>query len=280
MRHCFWLIAVLLLLSTQPVYADGEIPLALSDDAVSTQPASNQQVDQTATPENGDDFFEDDDFSDDDFGDDGFDDASGAAQSDSLEGWNRFWFKVNDCIYMDIGKPAHAGYRKVVPSPVRTGISNLTTNWFRMPRRFVNALLQGKFNLAGIEFSRFFVNTTFGFAGLLDIAKNLKPVVPYTGEKEDFGQTLGYWGVPSGPYIVLPFFGPSTLRDTCGIAGDSLLPPTFDPLWVTYGVHFASEFNSMDTKIESYETITGAAIEPYSGVRDAYLQLREAQVAN
>ncbi|SIN68986.1 MlaA family lipoprotein [Halodesulfovibrio marinisediminis] len=285
MRNGFWLILALLILSSQPVYADGEIPLAMTKDTSVTTPvtpllySSATLIAENEVPANDEDEFFDD-------ASDYFDDSeyeiedSATAVSDPFEGWNRVWFDINDWIYIDVAKPAHRAYRVVVPEPVRETFDNAIVNWFGMPRRFVNALLQAKFALAGIEFSRFVVNTAFGFGGMIDIAKNLKPVIPYTGEKEDFGQTLGVWGVPAGPYLVLPFFGASNFRDTAGLIGEAFLPPSLDPVYLNYGVLAAAQFNVLDKRIVVYENIVGTAVEPYIGLRNAYSQLRKAQIEN
>lgn len=292
MRHGFWLILALLFFSAQPVFADGEIPLAMTKDTSVTAPAGSLLYSSTPLiaendvqyTEGDEPFIEDDDYFED--SEDYFDDSEYEAEneavtvSDPFEGWNRMWFAVNDWIYIDVGKPAHAAYRIVVPSFARTGINNVVVNWFGMPRRFVNAILQGKLALAGIEMSRFIVNTAFGFGGLIDLAKDLKPVIPHTGEREDFGQTLGTWGIPAGPYLVLPFFGASNFRDTAGLVGESFLPPSLNPIYLNYVLFAGSQFNMLDKRIGVYENIVSTAVEPYIGLRNAYSQLRKAQIEN
>ncbi|WP_066858459.1 MlaA family lipoprotein [Halodesulfovibrio spirochaetisodalis] len=285
MRHWFWLILALLFFPTHAALADGKIPLALSDDTSVTAPDTMLlNSSSTLLAENDTTFDEEPEFFEDDadyFKDEEYEEENAASlTSDPFEGWNRVWFNINDWIYIDVGKPAHAAYRVVVPEPARNGINNLIVNWFGMPRRFVNALLQAKFALAGIEFSRFVVNTAFGLGGLVDVAKNLKPVVPYTGEKEDFGQTLATWGVPAGPYLVLPFFGASNVRDTVGIVGESFLPPSLNPVYLNYALFGFSQFNVLDKRIGVYEDVVGTAVEPYVGMRNAYAQLRKAQIEN
>lgn len=285
MRNCFWLILALLIFSSQPVFADSEIPIAMTKDtSVTTPTASLLYSSTTLVAENEAPLNDEEEFFDD--SSDYFDDSeyemenSATTVSDPFEGWNRVWFDINDWLYIDVAKPAHRVYRIIVPTPVRETFDNVIVNWFGMPRRFLNALLQAKFALAGIEFSRFVVNTAFGFGGMIDIAKNLKPVVPYTGEKEDLGQTLGVWGVPSGPYLVLPFFGASNFRDTAGLIGEAFLPPSLDPVYLNYALLGASQFNVLDKRIGTYENIVGTAVEPYIGLRNAYTQLRNAQIEN
>lgn len=285
MRHYFWLILALLILNAQPAYADGEIPLAMSNDTSAAAPATPLLYSSsTLVADNEDPFTDEPEFFEE--SSDYFDDSeyelenTAATANDPFEGWNRMWFNINDWLYMDVGKPAHAAYRVVVPEFAREGFNNVIVNWFGMPRRFLNAVLQAKFALAGIEFSRFVVNTAFGFGGLIDIAKNLKPVIPHTGEKEDLGQTFGTWGIPAGPYLVLPFFGASNIRDTAGLIGEGFLPPSLSPVYLNYALFAAAQFNMLDKRISVYESIVGTAIEPYIALRTAYGQLRQAQIEN
>ncbi|WP_169779310.1 MlaA family lipoprotein, partial [Campylobacter curvus] len=139
---------------------------------------------------------------------------------DPLSGYNRVMTNVNDFIYSNMLTPAAKGYAYVVPEPARTAISNFFDN-LMFPIRFVNNVLQFKFQNAGEETLRFLANTIIGFGGLTDGAK-------YYGLKEhdeDLGQTLGYWGVGSGFHIVWPILGPSNLRDTAGMVGDYFANP-------------------------------------------------------
>ncbi|WP_169778645.1 MlaA family lipoprotein, partial [Campylobacter curvus] len=139
---------------------------------------------------------------------------------DPLSGYNRVMTNVNDFIYSNMLTPAAKGYAYVVPEPARTAISNFFDN-LMFPIRFVNNVLQLKFQNAGEETLRFLANTIIGFGGLTDGAK-------YYGLKEhdeDLGQTLGYWGVGSGFHIVWPILGPSNLRDTAGMVGDYFANP-------------------------------------------------------
>src|SRR5690606_11774512 len=128
---------------------------------------------------------------------------------DPFEGFNRTVFRFNDAVDEAVLKPVATGYQKVTPSFVQTGVSNFFGNigdvWSA-----VNNLRQGKLEAGMSDGMRVAINTTFGFVGLLDIASE----AGLTKHKEDFGQTLGVWGVPSGPYLVLPLLGPSTIRDT------------------------------------------------------------------
>lgn len=285
MRHCIWLILALLIFSSLPAHADGEIPIAMTRDTSTAVPVTSLLYSSsTLVADNEDAFSDEPEFFDE--SSEYFDDSeyeienTAATANDPLEGWNRMWFDINDWLYIDVGKPAHAAYRIAVPEFAREGLNNVVINWFGMPRRFLNAVLQAKFALAGIELSRFVVNTAFGFGGLIDIAKDLKPVIPHTGEKEDLGQTFATWGIPAGPYLVLPFFGASNFRDTAGLIGEAFLPPSLDPIYLNYALFAAAQFNMLDKRITVYENIVGTAVEPYIGLRNAYAQLRQAQIEN
>ncbi len=130
---------------------------------------------------------------------------------DPWEGFNRSIFTFNKKVDDNVLRPAAVGYRKVVPKPSRSALSNMFSN-FGEVKTIINDIAQLKFLQAGADTSRFLINTTVGFFGVFDVASN----IGLKKHKEDFGQTLGYWGVPSGPYLMLPFLGPSTVRDTSG----------------------------------------------------------------
>ncbi len=141
--------------------------------------------------------------------------------ADPLEPINRVFFHFNDKLYFWVLKPAASGYKAVVHQEIRVGVRNFFSNLVT-PVRFVNCLLQANFKGAGTETARFALNTTFGVAGFFDLAKdqfNLKK------KEEDFGQTLGVWGLGPAFYINWPILGPSSLRDTFGFAGDMFLDP-------------------------------------------------------
>jgi len=162
-------------------------------------------------------------------------------------------------------KPLAKGYEFVIPKPIRTGVSNFFSNLWE-PMTIVNDLLQGKFGHAGRDSSRFVINTTLGLFGILDIATEMG----LPRRKEDFGQTLGVWGVPTGPYLVLPFLGPSNIRDTAGLIpqymyGDTLLyidsPESL----------YASSIRLVDTRSRLLGTDQLLDLQP-----DKYLFLKEA----
>ncbi len=224
----------------------------------------------------------------DDYGDDadGLDDYGDDALkihsiADPLEPWNRFWFGFNDIFYLYIAKPVYNAYDSIVNDDVQKGLSNALNN-FLFPQRFVNALLQGKFKLAGVEMGRFIVNTTVGFGGLIDVTKNKKTVVPYTREGEDFGQTLAHWGVGDGFYLVLPIIGPSSLRDGIGTGVDFFIDPTLllDPVGsqISTGTVMALYGNDAGGTLSVYEATKKAAVDPYIAMREAYVAYRKQQI--
>lgn len=203
--------------------------------------------------------------------------AVGRIVPDPIEGWNRAMFKFNDAVIEYVARPAYKGYEYVTPDFMRSGIKNFFHN-AAFPVRFVNNLLQGRGKAAGVEMSRFILNTTAGLGGLIDVAKHHKPIVPV--EDEDLGQTFGVWGVGEGMYIVWPLLGPSTARDTVGMVGDYFLRPAsyIKPWEVGIAVRAVNTFNDLDEVLDLYDQLKSAAIEPYSSVRDAYVQYRRARI--
>ncbi|WP_419785025.1 VacJ family lipoprotein [Pseudodesulfovibrio sp.] len=148
--------------------------------------------------------------------------SSGFAVLDVYDPWepmNRNIYSFNAGFDEYFMLPATNVYEAVLPSPVRTGVKNVIRNLDEVGV-FVNSLLQGKGKKSGITTCRFLINSTFGLGGLIDLASDNPKL---QRQQEDFGQTLGYWGVGNGPYFVMPFFGPSNLRDTVGFGGDFLL---------------------------------------------------------
>ena len=197
--------------------------------------------------------------------------------ADPLEPVNRAIFVFNDRLYFWVLKPVARGYGFVVPEPLRIGIRNAFTN-ILMPVRFVNSLLQGKVKGAGRELARFVVNSTIGMGGLFDTAKNDWHIPP---SDEDTGQTLGTYGLGHGAYLVLPFFGPSSVRDTVGLGGDTLLNPLWYLLDFQTGLEVTAvkTINNTSLRIGDYEGIKAMAIDPYLAIRDGYIQHRAGQVA-
>lgn len=210
---------------------------------------------------------------DDDFSLDDYDDPEQPEFADPLEPWNRFWFRFNDVMLIHVFKPLHTGYARAVPASLRGGLSHFAHN-LASPVRFFNSLLQGKFTQAGVEFGRFFINTVTSF-GFADVASQNKPLYPYHPETENLGHTLGVWGLPQGPYIVWPFFGPTTIRGTFGRVGDAFMTPQnyAVPLVASLSVSTGLTFNGLDSVYGPYEQVTKASLEPYVAIRNAYLTL-------
>lgn len=195
---------------------------------------------------------------------------------DPLEPMNREVTKFNEGIDSVVLKPAATVYRQAVPAMVRTGVSNFFGNlgdaW-----SFVNSALQFKFQNAAENFMRLNVNTFMGLGGILDVASEMN----IERHKEDFGQTLGRWGVPAGPYVVLPLLGPSTMRDTLALPIDRRANPIQqvehagprNSLYVLNAVDVRSNLLRVGSVIDE------AALDKYSFTREAYLQKRRADIA-
>jgi len=196
--------------------------------------------------------------------------------ADPLEQWNRIVFTFNDRFYYWLFKPVAKGYNAVFPEPVRVSVHNLFDN-ISVPVRFVNCLLQGKLESAGIELARFTVNSSLGFAGLFDVAKNS---LNLRRQEEDTGLTLGFYGIGAGPYIIWPFIGPSSLRDTIGLIGDGFLTPLdyVTPWQDAFALESTDYFTDNALHLGDYEDLTESAIEPYIALRDAYAQHRKSLI--
>lgn len=205
-------------------------------------------------------------------------DFVGELVPDPIEPWNRAMFRFNDALLEYVARPAYKGYAYITPKFMRTGIKNFFHN-LAFPGRFINNLLQGRPKAAGVEMSRFILNTTAGLGGFINVAKHHKPVVEV--EDEDFGQTLGVWGAGEGFYIVWPVLGPSTARDSVGLVGDYFTDPvTYVQPWEAgLAISAGRTFNELDDILDLYDTMKRAAIEPYSSMRDAYVQYRRAKIA-
>jgi phospholipid-binding lipoprotein MlaA len=191
--------------------------------------------------------------------------------SDPIEPFNRGVYKFNDALDRGVLKPAAKGYVKVTPEWLRTGVGNFYTN-LKGPGTIVNQLLQGKFLAAGQDLGRLLLNLTFGLGGVIDVASmNDMPQ-----HDEDFGQTLGKWGVPSGPYLMLPFLGPATVRDGPSKIADSFLEPFY---WYNYGnerwFSLALSFVDDRARLLPLDDTLAETYDPYAFIRDAYLQRRQ-----
>jgi phospholipid-binding lipoprotein MlaA len=198
------------------------------------------------------------------------------ANKDPLEGLNRGIYKFNDTADKAVIKPIAGAYKAVLPSPIRTGVNNFFDNLGTVVTA-INDLLQFKFSKAMDDAGRFVINSTVGILGVVDVAS--MDNVPK--HNEDFGQTLGYWGVGNGPYLVLPFFGPSSLRDTTGLVVDTV---AFDPISYIDDPRTRNQMRLVkfvDKRAQylpASDLLDDAALDPYAFMRDAYLQRRESQV--
>lgn len=210
--------------------------------------------------------------------------ASGCASQankDPLEGVNRGVYKFNDVTDKVVFKPVATAYKAVTPTPVRKGVNNFFNNLGSITT-VLNDLLQFKFAHAFTDAGRFVINTTFGIAGLIDVAG--MDNIPQ--HKEDFGQTLGYWGAGNGAYLVLPILGPSSVRDTTGLVFDTF---TTDPItYVHRGGNVATsnwlraaQFVDKRTELlDAKDLVDDASLDPYAFARDAYLQRRDSLIAD
>jgi phospholipid-binding lipoprotein MlaA len=198
--------------------------------------------------------------------------------ADPLEGFNRAMFHVNDKLYFWLLKPVAQGYNFFVPEGVRISVRNFFTH-ITFPIRFVNSILQGSGTAAAIELSRLAVNTAIGAGGLFDPAGSKDgPGLPL--QKEDFGQTLGVWGLGHGFYLTWPVLGPSSPRDTVGLVGDYFLDPVFyvKPWYDRWAIAAYDRMNRTSLRIGDYEALKDAAIDPYIAIRNAWVQHRKKLV--
>jgi len=193
--------------------------------------------------------------------------------ADPLEPVNRAMHQFNDKLYFWALKPVAQGYKAVVPEPARIGVRNFFSN-LGFPARFLSCLLQADFNGAGTEAGRFTINTIWGVGGFLDPSSGKE--LNLQNQDTDLGQTLGVYGVGQGFYIVWPILGPSSPRDSIGIAGDYFLSPVsyISPWYAWLGVRTYEEVNATSLRIGDYEALKNAAIDPYVAFRDAYIQYR------
>lgn len=195
--------------------------------------------------------------------------ADEVANPDPWEPLNRKTYAVNDFADRWVLKPVAVGYSTVAPGVVQDGIGNFFEN-LGTPAVAINQVLQGKPRLAASDTGRFLLNSTFGIGGLIDIASR----VGLPAHSEDFGQTFGRWGIDSGPYLVVPLRGPSTLRDAVGMGFDTLLNPLrlIDHERTRYSLLATSIIDTRAGLLSAEDLISG---DPYVFIREAYLQRRE-----
>jgi len=197
--------------------------------------------------------------------------------SDPLYYFNYAMYGFNDFLYFAAIKPITQGYKAVTPTPVRKGVKNFFHNLL-FPVRLVNNLLQWKLPEAGTEVEIFVINSTVGLLGFVQVAQEYHD--KHTSD-EDFGQTLGSYSMGEGFYLVWPILGPSTLRDTVGFAGDYFLKPVnyVEPWELSLGIQAYDKINTMSFHLGDYEALKEAAIEPYSAIKNAYIQNRNKKIA-
>jgi len=201
--------------------------------------------------------------------------ATNGDPRDPLEPLNRGIYKFNDTVDKAVTKPIAQGYRAVLPSPVRTGVSNFFSN---IDDIFVTAnnLLQFKIHTAASDFARLVANTTFGIGGLFDVATSFG----LEKHNEDFGQTLGYWGAGDGAFLMLPLLGPSDVRDAIGTGVQGY----FDPVWNLNNVPVRNSLTGLNVVsdranlLDAEKVLDEAALDRYTFIRDAYLQQRRSLI--
>jgi len=195
---------------------------------------------------------------------------------DPLYHFNHAMYTFNDRLYFWALKPAARGYGYIVPRPVRTCVKNVFDNLL-FPVRFVNSIFQGKAGGAGSELKIFAVNSTVGLLGLFRPAQEK---FQWKSSPEDLGQTLGSYRIKEGCFLVLPFLGPSTLRDLVGTIGDSFVTPIsyVTPYEASLGIRAFDILNSTSLRIGDYEALKKASLDPYVAIKDGYIQLRRKKV--
>ena len=196
-------------------------------------------------------------------------------EKDPYEKFNRSVFTFNDAVDRNALKPAATAYKKVLPSFVQTGVNNFFFNLADVWSS-ANNLMQGKGERGLSDFTRVIINSTFGLGGVIDIASD----AGLQRHSEDFGQTLGYWGVPSGPYLMLPLLGPSTVRDTAGLPLDIAADP-----WAQYNNvawrNVGTVTRVVDQRavlLDASNLMEEAALDRYEFIRDGFLQRRQSKI--
>lgn len=207
--------------------------------------------------------------------------TSDSAENDPFERLNRATFNFNRVVEHTMLRPTAKVYRTVMPQPLRDGVRNALTN-LKEPVTFSNDLLQGEGKRAGTSLGRFLVNTTIGIGGLFDPATGMG----LNAHEEDFGQTLAIWGAGEGAYIELPFLGPSTVRDSFGLAGTTLMDPFFwlsreaDVEQLSYVRRSVGGVDKLDRNITRLDDLEQNSLDYYAALRSLYLQNRRAEITN
>lgn len=211
---------------------------------------------------------------------------NGPKANDPFIRFNRTIFAFNDTLTTYALRPIAHGYAKIVPRPVRNGITNAFDN-AQFPVRFVNCVLQGKLQRSAQETGKFIVNSVAGFGGLMRVSDHVTTLANVPAE--DFGLTLGVWGIPAGPYLVVPLLGPSGCRDLVGFAGDYVIYPlnwhavgiihhAFISNTINGALSGARTVNGLPKSVQDYDQMKAAAVDPYVAMRDAYISYRAARI--
>jgi phospholipid-binding lipoprotein MlaA len=202
--------------------------------------------------------------------------ATTQSRVDPFEPWNRAMLEVNDVVDGNFVKPVAEAYVKYTPEPIRSGISNFFGN---IEDLFIglNNVLEGNGNRAGDDFGRVLLNSTFGLGGIFDLA-SMMGIEKHT---QDFGITFGKWGIPQGPYLFVPLFGPTTLRDGTGTAIRAYLGPTtyiFGNVPLRNSIWGVGAVDARAQALGAESMIDAAALDRYRFIRNAYLRARRYQV--
>lgn len=282
-----WLLSLLIAapvyaLGAEDPFAEPAEPAATSQSPAVEDPAAGQAdpfaedpFSEASVSEDDADPFEETAASDleDEYGFDPADEFAGAdelAGRDPWENFNRAVFRFNDSADRWVLKPLATSYRQVTPLFVQAGVNNFFGNLKEVPNS-INSVLQWKWDQAGNDASRFLINSTVGVVGLFDVAEHIGLD---KNDGEDFGQTLAVWGMPSGPYLMLPLLGPSTLRDAPGRVVDYYTDPLSyaDPVSVRNSLYFTNQVQTRAGLLRTESLLQG---DRYLLIRDAYLQRRE-----
>jgi phospholipid-binding lipoprotein MlaA len=270
-RKALYIVAVTVFLFVFGGYTPAEafenVPVELSGLllAQQSQDSADSQSEQDETDEYDE---EDDEYADDDV----------VLIADPLYYPNVDIYHLNDKLYFGVLKPVAQAWG-IFPEGMRTSIRHFMYN-IRFPVRFINCALQGKAKKASLEFDQFFVNTTVGFLGLFNAAGKYPALQQLS--REDMGQTFAVWGIGDGFYVMLPFLGPSSVRDAMGRVGDTFLDPIwwlYDDFWTSVAIRAGEAVNDTSLRIGEYEALKEAALDPYVMIRNAYVQNRIKLIA-
>ncbi len=242
--------------------------------SLNTEPTSKQHIPNTKDSTANLDEFEDE-----------FSSEETTLLIDPLSGYNRFMTSFNDNIFTYALNPISKGYATIAPEPIRDSLSSFIYN-LQFPIRFINNILQGKFQNTSDELERFIVNSTVGIGGLFDPAATYMHIPAHN---EDFGQTLGHYGIGAGFHIVLPFLGPSNVRDVFGLTADGYTSPFVYQKGLqkykipknygqSIGIKAFEVVNKNSLNLGAYESLKKDAIDLYPFLRDVYEQKRTADI--